>query len=105
MFTVLFLLGIVFLIVKRFVNNPVTRKLLTKLVAKDLTMGLVGLFWAGMRYENTPIFAKRFWVGLILAVFVLWFGYILKYMFFGFRREKKEYADLQMRNKYMPGKK
>ncbi len=105
LFAFLFIVGMVLAGAVRFIRHPVIKKLVRKLVTKDLTLGGVGLIWAGMRYENTPIFAKRFWAGLILLILIVWLLYIFRYLLFAFQREKSEYDEFQVKNKYMPRKK
>ena len=102
---VLFLVAILLWIIKRFIQHPVIKKLIGKFIVKDLTIGLAGLVWTGVRYENTPIFARRFWAGLILLILIIWLLFILKYIFFNFFREQKEYQDNLIRSRYLPGSK
>jgi hypothetical protein len=85
-----------------FVKNQVNRKLLKKLWYWSLTIGLIGLVWAAIRYENTPLFGRRIWAGIDLLVGLIWLGFIIKYAIFNFRFEKNEFARELIKNKYLP---
>lgn len=104
-FAVLLLVGVVLWIIKRFVRHAVIKKLLGKLVLKDLVVGLSGVVWYGLRYENTPIFGRRIWAGLNVLILAVWLVMFLKYALFKFRKEKREFDDNELKNRYLPGKK
>ncbi|OGE81877.1 MAG: hypothetical protein A3H72_00075 [Candidatus Doudnabacteria bacterium RIFCSPLOWO2_02_FULL_48_8] len=104
-FAALFVIGLVLLIAKRFTKHEIVKKLLGRFASEELSMGLIGLIWFGLRYENTPIFGKRLWAGLIVLVMLVWAFFVFKYLLLRFRAEKKEYDDFQMKSKYLPGKK
>lgn len=105
LFITLFAVGIIVLIVRRFVAHTTVKKLYSKFVHKDLTLGISGLVWLGMRYENIPIFAKRFWAGALLVILFIWIIWILKYLIFDFAKDKGEYDQNQLKSKYLPQKK
>jgi hypothetical protein len=87
------------------VNHEVIKRALNKWIILLLSSGLSGLVWFAFRYENTPIFAKRFWAGIVLLSAILWAGWILKYMLFRFNSEKTEYDNNLIKSKYMPSRK
>lgn len=101
-FAILFALGIVLFVAKRFVKHKVYAKLIGKLVAKDLWVGSSGLIWFVMRYESIPIFAKRFWAAALIVILALWLLWILKYFVFSFWNEKKEFDQNLLKSKYLP---
>ncbi|OGE79736.1 MAG: hypothetical protein A2660_01605 [Candidatus Doudnabacteria bacterium RIFCSPHIGHO2_01_FULL_45_18] len=84
-------------------SHAVNRKLFSRFWNLMLTISLIGLLWFGMRYENTPIFAKRLWAGLTLAIGVIWLGFLIKYLLFNYGREKVDYEREQVKNRYIPG--
>ncbi|MBI2355900.1 MAG: hypothetical protein HYV13_01675 [Candidatus Doudnabacteria bacterium] len=104
-FAALFAVGILLLPAKRLVRHEVVRVLVRKFMVKDLVIGLTGLIWFGMRYENIPIFARRFWAGFLVLILAVWVIWILKYLAFDFFKAKKEFDQLQLKSKYMPGRK
>lgn len=105
LFLALFVVGMVLLLAKRFINHRTYAKLVRKFMFMDLTVGSLGLIWFAMRYESIPIFAKRFWTGGLLAILAVWILWILKYLFLNFFREKQEFEQEQLKSKYLPGKK
>src|SRR3972149_1134277 len=80
-------------------SHAVNRKLFSRFWNLMLTISLIGLLWFGMRYENTPIFAKRLWAGLTLAIGVIWLGFLIKYLLFNYGREKVDYEREQVKNR------
>lgn len=96
--------GLALYVIRRFVTHPITKKLMGKIMAMSLTMGFSGLVWLGLRYENIPIFAKRFWAGLLLLGLLIWIGYVVKYLVFNFRSEHKIYDAESIKRKYLPSR-
>lgn len=95
-------LGIFLGLSKRFIDHKVQIKLLGKFSSLFLTMGLVGLLWFLLRYENTPIFGLRYWAGIIILIALVWLIFILKYWIFNFRSEVREYEHEQIKRRYIP---
>lgn len=104
-FAACLIISIVLKLSGRLTKNQIKTKLMNKFFYLLLTTGLSGLVWFGFRYENTPIFAMRAWAGGVLLVGLIWFLYILKYLFFHFFAELKEYDHELIKNKYIPGPK
>jgi Ca2+/Na+ antiporter len=103
-FAALTILAIGFWIMKMFVKHEVKRKLLRKIVYLLFTIGITGLFWFAFRYENTPYFSTRYWVGVLVLIGLVWFVFLFKYLVFNYRREKKEYDEYELKRKYLPGR-
>lgn len=99
------ILAIVLKLCKRFSKNPVKLKLMDKFFSFLLSVGITGLVWFGFRYENTPIFAALSWAGLVMALGLIWFLFIVKYLIFGFTSELREYDRQLQKSKYIPGPK
>ena len=85
----------------RFVKHKVVKKALRKFFSLFLTTGLLGLLWFGLRYENTPIFGRRYWVIVLAALMVVWLAYVLRYLFTTFRAEKAEYDRQMINSRYL----
>lgn len=98
----LFVLSLVLWGVKAMTANPVTKKMLGHWRSFAITIGAVGMLWFVFRYENTPVFAKRTWAAVIMLAGLVWIGFLFKYMFTNYRREKSEYSANQLKSKYMP---
>lgn len=104
-FTGLVVLGFVVKFINWFIRYPVYKKLLNKYANLILTTGVLGVVWFGFRYENTPIFAERYWVIVIVVIAVIWKIFILKYLFTDFLVEKRSFDKQMLNSRYMPGKK
>lgn len=97
--------GIILWIAQRWVGHEVVKNLLARIRNLLITTGLLGLFWAGLRYENTPLFSRRVVVLVVALVGAIWLVFILKYLVKKFAADKKEY-DFNMQNsRYLGGRK
>ncbi len=85
-------------------SDKVTDVAIRKFKNLTLAIGLSGLVWFGIRYENTPIFGSRYWAGLILLIGLIWAIWFLKYMVFDFKKTKVEYERELLKKKYLPRK-
>ncbi len=103
-FVGLLVLGLILWIATYFTSNPVKMKVLSRFFHLFLTIGLLGLAWAGIRFENTPIFSLRSWAGLIFLIGLVWLGFIVKYLIFNFRKELKGFEQEQIKMRYMPSR-
>lgn len=103
-FAGLFLAGIVLWIFARFQKHLVNRKITSRLSHLTLSIGLTGAFWLAFRYENTPVFSLRFWAGLAFLIGIIWLAFILKFVLFDWRSEKREFEKEQIKSKYLPQK-
>lgn len=92
-------------IIKKSVKNEVKLKLLNRFKSLFLVVGISGLVWFALRYENTPIFGLRYWAGLFLLVGLIWGLFILKYLVFNFSKELRAFENEQLKNKYISGSK
>ncbi len=98
--------GAILLLLNRFViKDVVIRKLLKRFANLGLTIGLSGLAWVGLRFENTPIFSRRYFAGAILLIGLVWLVFILKYWIFNFRPDRAEAKRQELKNKYLPNRK
>lgn len=100
-FAVCMVLAVIFFVVAKFIQNPINKKLVYKLANLSLTEGLIGLLWFGLRYENTPIFALRYWAGIIMLGGLVWLVFIFKYLAFNFRTELAEHNREQINKRYL----
>lgn len=86
-----------------FYKHPFVKGLLTRFRNVCLFLGVTGLLWFGFRYENTPIFARRFWALIIVIIALIWLGFIFKYLFLEYFEAKREYDWKEQNSRYMPG--
>src|SRR6185503_5172976 len=75
-------LAVVFWVLTKLISHQIKAKVFKKFWHLTLPIGLSGLVWLGLRYENTPLFAQRFWAGLTLIIGLLWLLVIVKYLIF-----------------------
>jgi hypothetical protein len=99
-------LGIIVWLANKFLaRHPVIKKLMGRYATAVFWIGLVGLLWFGLRYEAVPIFSKRVFAGGIMAIGLIWLGFVKWYFVSKFFREKREHDYNQVKSRYMPGKK
>lgn len=101
----LLVLAVVFYLATLGVSSPLYKKLLKRFGNLSVTTSICGLLWFGFRYENTPIFALRYWAALAYLIGLVWLVFILKYLLLNFRSEKSEFEREQVKRKYIPGSK
>lgn len=101
LFAALIVLALLLWIGGKFLKHQVVKKLWRRFFSWTATSGLVGALWFGLRFENTPIFGKRFLVGLILLLSLAWLLWILKFALFTFPKAKREYEQALLKNKYL----
>lgn len=82
-------------------SNP-KRYLLNRFFHLFLTIGILVLLWAGLRFENIPwlgthiVVLAIFLIGLIWGLFIIWF------MMRKYQAAKKTWHDEEERNRYLP---
>jgi hypothetical protein len=101
-FAALLAIGVIAPVVNLWNKDLLWKNVIKRFRNLGLTIGLLGLFWFALRYENTPLFALRYWAGLILAIGVVWLGFIVKYLIFDFAKDRKAVANKQIKEKYLP---
>jgi hypothetical protein len=94
-------LGIVLWITYFFTKNPVIRQAVSRVRKMFFWIGIMGLVWFGFRYENTPIFSKRMWPGLIGLIGLVWLFFVVKYFVTEFSKDRAQYNNELIRNKYI----
>jgi ABC-type sugar transport system permease subunit len=97
--------GLVLKIIQVFSKHQVTRNLWKKLSNPPLWIGILGLLWFLLRYELAPIFSARWWTLLLTLIFLIWFGFSLKYLIFNFKSQKQELDRELLNRRYIPGSK
>jgi hypothetical protein len=104
-FAALVLVSILFRVAAWLVRNKEDKKLLMKVWHWAFWIGISGLLWFAMRNENTPIFGRRYWAGIVIIAGIIWLLFILKYLIFNYPKLRSEYFKQQVKNKYIPGSK
>jgi len=102
LFLACIVLSLVLFFWRKAVRNEIKAKVLSRFYHLCLTAGFCGLIWYVFRYENTPIFALRYWVGIIILIAGIWKIFIWKYIIFNFRADLSEYEHEAVKNKYIP---
>lgn len=94
--------GLILWVLAWYGKHPVVKKILNRVKNLFITIGVIGLIWFGFRYENTPIFAKRMWPGILGIIGLIWFGFVARYLIFDFAKEKREHDAELLKSKYLP---
>jgi hypothetical protein len=98
-------LALVFRVLKALSPNVVLQRLYRRLFSGLLTCALVGGLWVGLRFWLVPYLGSRIVAGLILVGFLIWLGFILHYLFTRLGKEKAEWEQRQVRDRYLKGQK
>jgi hypothetical protein len=101
-FAILVILAIIVWLLVFFIKHEIIKNLVQRIMYLSLTIGLSGLFWFVLRYENTPIFSNRYWAGLILVLGIIWLVFILKFVLFNLSQAIGEYDHEILKKKYLP---
>ncbi len=67
-----------------------------------LTSGFLGLLLYFFSYEQIYLFGARFWFLILGIIFLVWLGYIIRYIKKTVPKEKAEIAEREKFEKYMP---
>lgn len=97
------LVAIIFLILAQTKKKDyLLAKVYNKFFALFLTVGLIGLFYSWLAFENVVVLSARFIFVILILVFLVWFGFILRFRFVKVPRIKKEVAAKKDFEKYLP---
>ena len=81
-------------------GNP-KKVLLARLWHLLLTTGLLGLVWAGARYENVRLVSTHLAIFIVFLIGFIWFATIAKYFFTRFRKERQIWQEQALKQKYL----
>ncbi|MEK7142762.1 MAG: hypothetical protein AAB785_00965 [Patescibacteria group bacterium] len=87
---------------RKFIKIPVYREIRNKLFNIFFYPSIVGLFLIFCRWQAIPYLGSRFFLGLLLIVFVIWLIYLLYFRLIIFPKEIKEFLKQENFNKYLP---
>ncbi|PIT87924.1 MAG: hypothetical protein COU31_00365 [Candidatus Magasanikbacteria bacterium CG10_big_fil_rev_8_21_14_0_10_40_10] len=73
-----------------------------KFGAYGMTMGVLGIIWLFVRQQNVPFLSMRFWLLCWLLLAVWWLIKILEYIVLRVPAIKKEKAERERVQKYLP---
>ncbi len=104
-FLSLVLAGLVLRIWRQYKSDKETKEVLRRFSNVGLSMGILGLFWMFLRQERVPFLAWRFWLWFWLLIFVWWLSDVVRYIVTRLPQIKKEKAEREQREKYLPNKK
>lgn len=102
LFAAITLVGIAGIVALYFNLDRIRDQVIRKFKDLMLTVGLFGLVWFGIRYENTPIFGNRYWAALILLIGLVWLGFYLKFALVDYKKIKVEAERETLKKKYLP---
>lgn len=89
-------------IVEWYLENGRPKKiLLNRLFHLFFTSGLLLLIWYGARLQLIPWISAHFTALLVLAIFLVWLGFITRYYLRDYRDLEQRWKDEQIKNKYL----
>lgn len=72
--------GIVVRILRRRVQDKLTRVLVRRVGSALMAVGLVALVWFFFHYEQIRFFGARFWLGLIIIWAIMWTDRLVRFV-------------------------
>lgn len=88
-------------IFRRGIKNKFLKRYMRSWTSMLATIGIFGLIWAALRYEEIQVFSTRFAVLILYIIGLIWGVYLVRYYFKKYRLEVMEYIKEQERKKYM----
>ncbi|TSA46340.1 hypothetical protein D4R52_00735 [bacterium] len=99
---IFFFISIVFKIIEaRMAAGSPQKHLFGRFFHAFLTTSILVAIWAGARYENIPWLGTHIVALGLYAIFLVWLGFILKYFFFEFRKQRRTWLDELVKQKYL----
>lgn len=72
-----------------------------KIRSLGLYIGLFGVFWFWLRYENIQIFSSRYWAGLLILIWLYMTGRIIKFACVDFKKIRAQWQQQELKEKYL----
>lgn len=69
-----------------------------------LWLGISGLILVFFRWQEIPYLSARILFEILFLVFLIWLGFILKYLIFNYKKDKDNFAERMRFEKYLPKK-
>ncbi len=82
-------------------KSPIVARLYRRFIGGLVIFGFFGGLWVALRFLFIPILGTRFAIAVVMAAFLFWLYFPLKYLFFKFSRERKQWAEQQLKNRYL----
>ncbi len=95
-------IGAVLWLAYKLSSVPVDIKYRHKLASPLLFMGLCGLVWYGLRYQQVRLLSARVIIILIAVVSIIWLVFVIAKMFKNYNSEKMNWEKQQLKAKYLP---
>jgi len=103
LFGLFLILGIVFIILaKQKKQDHLLNKAYNNFSYLFITMGLIGLLYSWLAFENAVVLSARFIFAIIIVVFLVWLAIILRYRFLKIPKIKKQIQSKKEFEKYLP---
>jgi hypothetical protein len=99
-----FAIGLGSLIFSSVAKSNLNKTILKKFGDLFSDMGIAGLFFFFCRQQSIPLFGLRIWFLIWLIVFVIWLGFVLKYLLKRVPAIKLEQEEKARKEKYLPAK-
>lgn len=83
---------------------PLYRTIRNQLFNLFFLTGMIGISLIFCRWQTIPYLGSRFFLGLLLIVFIIWTGYLIYFRLRIFPQELQEYFKEERFKKYLPDK-
>jgi hypothetical protein len=97
----LVILGIAFRLGGRFSSHQFSKRVWQRLSNLMLTIGLLEIFWYGLRFQNIRLFGTRAVALLMLIMGIIWLVPILRYRFKQYHADVSNWSKEQLKQKYL----
>lgn len=87
---------------RKFIKIPIYREIRSKFFNILFYPSVVGLFLIFCRWQAIPYLGSRFFLALLLMVFIIWLIYLLYFRLIIFPKEIEEHLKQENFNKYLP---
>jgi hypothetical protein len=102
-----FLVGLLMIVVavglsiyKRVIKDKLKKHLVKVWRRMFVTIGILGMLWAVLRYELVPFFSMHIVIWVIYLIGLIWILFILKYWFIDYKKERMDAMRDQQMKKY-----
>lgn len=102
MFTAAIVFAFACIYFKKIKDGSLSWKIWSKWFNWSLSFGIVGLILTFLKQERIAYLGMRIWLIILLASYLIWLGFILKYLVLEVPRIKEEKRRKEELKKYLP---
>lgn len=94
--------GVIIMVMAPKIKDGLKIKALRRLVHLFETTGISGLVYLFFAWQGVALLAARLWLLIIALMFVIWLGFILKYLYLVVPKRRAEIDSKRKFQKYIP---